>query len=92
MKENEPNFYYDLFNAYRSLNDKDNQIKYLKKAILLKVNYWQAYQALGGVYFEEGNLIMAKEMIEKAIQFGSPDVQVLEQYISKIDKSLDKIQ
>ncbi len=92
IKENEPFFYYNISAAYKELNDKGNRIKYLEKAILLKENFWQAYQELGGIYFNDGNLPIAREMFEKAIQYGSTDRQALEQMIFKINQDMGNIQ
>ncbi len=87
MKENKPIFYYKLSYIYKDLNDKDNQIKYLNKAIGLKHDYWQAYQELGIVYFKDGNLKMAKEMFENAKNYGSHDSKVLELVSSDNNKA-----
>ncbi len=79
MKGNEPVLYYKLANIYKGFNDEDSQIKYLKRAIELKKDYWQAYQALGEVYQKDGNITMAKEMLENADKYGSPDKKAIEQ-------------
>ncbi len=76
MKANEPIFYYKLSYIYKDLNDKDYQIKYLKKAIGLKENFWEAYQELGEVYSKDGNSAMAKEMFENTKKYGGHDTQV----------------
>ncbi len=84
MKENEPIFYYNISVAYKDLNDTDNQIKYLRKAIGKKENFWQAYDTLGMVYFRDGILPMAKEMFEKALQYGDNNTALFQTYIDKI--------
>src|SRR5208283_880904 len=86
MKEIAMSFYYNLSIAYRDMNDADNQAKYLKIAINEKEDFWQAYDALGMVYFKWGYWPIAKEMFEKAIKFGDNNVAQLQSYIAQIEK------
>ncbi len=78
--------YYDLFLAYKAISDEDNQIKYLKETFRAKENYYKAYEVLGGIYFNERLWPMAKEMFEKAIQYGSDNKAMLQQYVNQIDE------
>jgi tetratricopeptide (TPR) repeat protein len=75
MKVNEPVFYYKFSYIYKDLKDRDDQIKYLKKAVELKENFWEAYQELGEAYSKGGNSAMATEMFENAKRYGSPGTQ-----------------
>lgn len=86
MKENEHVFYYNMSLAYKKLNNKDNQIKYLRKAIKAKENFWQAYEALGEIYFKDGIFPPAKGMLEKAIKYGSNNAALLRTHIATIEK------
>jgi tetratricopeptide (TPR) repeat protein len=92
MKGNEPVLYYKLSFIYRDLNDEDSQIKYLRKAIELKEDYWQAYQALGEIYQKDGNLSMAGEMLQKANKYGSTDKKELEQFNAGSSEVRDYLQ
>jgi len=76
--------YYNLSFAYKDLNDNDDQIIYLKKAVSIKRDYYQAYELLGMIYYNEKLWPMAKDMLEKAIQYGSENKVALQQYINQI--------
>ncbi len=76
--------YYDLSFVYKELNDKDNQIKYLKKTIKTKENYYQAYELLGRIYYNEKLWPMAKDMFEEAMKYGSENKTALQQYIYQL--------
>lgn len=84
---NEPVFYYKLSFIYKDMNDIDNLIKCLKKAIGAKENFWPAYQELGEIYFNDGYLLIAKEMFEKAVQYGGGNREWLQKSINAIGNS-----
>jgi len=84
MKDNEPQFFYNLYLANKYLNNEDNQVIWLKKAIEAKQGYWQAYEELGMLYLKEQNLPMALEMFENAILYGDNNANMLNEYIDKI--------
>jgi len=84
MKPAEPSFCYNMSVAYKDLNNVDERIKYLKKTVLLNMNFWEAYQELGEIYFNDRIFPMAKEMFEKAVQFGNGNRELLQQAINAV--------
>jgi len=76
--------YYNMSLAYKELGDEDQEIKCLKKSIAMKKDYWIACAALGMVYYNDKILPMAKDMFEKAIQYGSDNKQLLQSYVDAI--------
>jgi len=76
--------YYDLSLAYKSVNDEDNQMKYLIKINGEYGSHWQAYETLGMIYLKNNLRLIAKKMFENAIKYGSPDKASLQQYIANI--------
>jgi hypothetical protein len=86
------NMYCDIGYSYGQLNDVDSQIEYLKKSIIAQENFYKSYQVLGMIYYDQKRWILAKEMFEDAIQYGSPDTGAIEQQISLINQNIAGMQ
>ncbi len=76
--------YYNMSLAYKELGNENEEINCLKKSIAIKKDYWVACAALGMIYYNNKILPMAKEMFEKAIQYGSDNRALLQTYIDAI--------
>ncbi|MGC8501966.1 tetratricopeptide repeat protein [Desulfurella sp.] len=62
-----PNIYFVYALAYRLKKDDNTAKQYLEKTISLDKNYYDAYNELGVIYFDEGNYSKAKELFDKLI-------------------------
>jgi len=77
--------YFNVAWGYSQLGDNNQAIICLKKSITIKRDYWQAYTALGLIYYNDKILPLAKEMFEKAIQYGSDNKEWLQKSINAIE-------
>ena len=86
----EAHTYYALSMAYAAINDENNQIECLKKAVSRNAAdiFYKPFEVLGMIYYNQKLSPEAKEMFEKAIQYGGPNSQELSQYISTINQNL----
>jgi len=78
------NIYFNIALGYIQLSDENQAIKCLKKSITIKKDYWQAYNALGMIYYNDKILPLAKEMFEKALRCGSDNKEWLQKSINAI--------
>lgn len=62
-----PNIYFVYALAYRLKKDDNTAKQYLEKTIDLDKKYYDAYNELGVIYFDEGNYTKAKELFDKLI-------------------------
>ena len=83
-KSDEEHIFYDIALGYGQMGFESEAIRCLKKSIAMKNDDWQAYAALGMIYYNEKILPMAKDMFEKAIQYGSDKQELLQAYINAI--------
>jgi len=68
LSPNDPQAHFYLGSIYNELNNKEEAVKELKKAIASKPDFAEALNYLGYMYAEEGkNLDPAEKMIKKAI-------------------------
>ncbi|MGA2956765.1 MAG: hypothetical protein ABSF48_13725, partial [Thermodesulfobacteriota bacterium] len=86
------NIYFLLACVYKIVSDRNDERACLEKTIVLKPDFWLAYQAAGISYYQDKKLLDTKYMFEQAIKYASPDTQMIEQYISAINKKLDNSQ
>jgi tetratricopeptide (TPR) repeat protein len=89
---NEGDLYFNLAIAYKGVSDTANEIESLKKVILKQNNFWPAYEELGKLYVNTGDLFNARIMFQNALRIYSPNRQILEQYISAINQRIGNIQ
>jgi hypothetical protein len=80
------NIYFNLAHAYKITSDHSKERECLLKTIELRPDFWQAYSAAGMSYYQDKLYPLAKDMFEKAIRCGSPNSQMLEQYITAINQ------
>jgi tetratricopeptide (TPR) repeat protein len=88
---NDSVYFIDIAIAYKGINNLQNELFYLKKAVISKPDFWQAYEEMGMVYIKTGNLLNAKIAFQNAINHGSQDGQLLGNYIRAIDKRIENI-
>jgi len=86
------NMYCNIGYSYGQLNDVDSQIEYLKESINAQENFYKSYQVLGMIYYNQKKWIMAKDMFEKALHYGSPDIEAIEQQLSLINQNARNMQ
>ncbi|MGB9744107.1 MAG: tetratricopeptide repeat protein [Desulfurella sp.] len=67
IEPSNPNIYFIYALAYRLKKDDNTAKQYLEKTINLDKNYYDAYNELGVIYYEEGNYSKAKELFDKLI-------------------------
>jgi tetratricopeptide (TPR) repeat protein len=73
--------YYNMSLCYRSMNDKRNEMEYLRKTVETKPGFWPAYEEAGRLFYESRDMVDAKYMFRQALKYGSPDRGVLEGYL-----------
>ncbi len=83
-KSDEEHMYFNIAWGYNEMGYEGESMKCLKKSIAMKNDDWQAYAALGMIYYNEKILPMAEEMFEKAVQYGSDKKELLQTYINAI--------
>jgi hypothetical protein len=84
---NKADIYYNLSVDYEYMSDTANQLRCLLTTVECRLNYWQAYEDAGKIYFVNKNPVLAENMFQKAIYYGSPDVAELNGYINKLNNS-----
>ena len=67
IEPSNPNIYFIYALAYRLKKDDNTSKQYLEKTINLDKNYYDAYNELGVIYYDEGKYSEAKELFDKLI-------------------------
>ncbi len=67
LEPSNPNVYFIYALAYRLKKDNNTAKQYLEKTISLDKNYYDAYNELGVIYYEEGQYSKAKDLFDKLI-------------------------
>jgi tetratricopeptide (TPR) repeat protein len=83
--KNEGIIYYNLSVACMGLNRIPEAVMYLKTTVEKEPTFWPASEQLGKIYLYNGILDEAKKMFELALKSGSPDRQMLVQYLNAIN-------
>jgi len=68
----DPKIFYSLGQFYETASLTDQAIPYYQQAIELKPNYDYAYFALGKIYLAKKETILAKENLQKTIDYSYP--------------------
>jgi len=67
LEPSNPNIYFVYALAYKLKKDNNEAIKYLEKTISLDKDYYDAYNELGVIYYDEGKYVQAKDIFDKLI-------------------------
>lgn len=70
------NIYFNMARCYAELDENNNAIDYLKKAIEDKSDFLAAYEAAGRLYYEDNDIYNAHKMFSQAVMLGSLDPQI----------------
>jgi len=77
---------FHLAMVYNKMQDDGNEVKYLEETIKTDKNYYNAYDVLGSIYYDEKLWLPAREMYEKAINYGSTNKGALQVRINAMGK------
>lgn len=69
---------------YKSLNDEDNQIATLIKAIETDENYYMAYDVLGKIYYNSNLYFQAKKIFEETLKIKNINSDEAQYYLNQI--------
>ncbi len=67
LEPSNPNIYFVYALAYKLKKDNNEAMKYLEKTISLDKDYYDAYNELGVIYYDEGKYSQAKDIFDKLI-------------------------
>ncbi|MFH0942897.1 MAG: tetratricopeptide repeat protein [Candidatus Beckwithbacteria bacterium] len=67
---------HNLANTYLQLNQPDEAIKWYQEALKNKPSLWQSHVQLGVIYYQLGQLDLAREELEKALQLQPENKQI----------------
>lgn len=100
IEPSNPNIYFIYALAYRLKKDDNTAKQYLEKTISLDKNYYDAYNELGVIYYDEGKYKDAKDLFDKLINtltYSNIDVAyynraILYIKLNEIPKSINDLQ